>query len=210
MPGVAELTDDRHPARGPTSIVYWWNTWLSAVGRHRYANSGQVGERVVVARGDRLPAGRVAVELSELDEPDRGPDVGQPEVVAEDLVVVALAHALRAVETDEVSEAVVIRGDEAALAGGHVLGAVEAERTVPEGTGPSAAECRAVGLARVLDDDRPVAVGDRRDHVHVGDEAEQVDGRDRPCAGRDGSLDARGIDQVGVGLDVDEYRAWRP
>ena len=104
-------------------------------------------------------------------------------------MVVALAHALGAVEPQEVGEPVVVGGDEATLARRHVLGAVEAERAVPEAAGPPAAERRTVGLAGILDHGEPVAVGDRVDHVHVGDEAEQVDRRDRPGARRDLRLD---------------------
>ena len=121
---------------GPTSIVYWWKTWVRPTGRDRRPDR-QVGEGRVVAGGDRLAAGRVALQLVELAQPDGGGDVGQPEVVAEDLVVVALAHALVAVEPDPVGQAVVVGGDEAALAGRHVLRAVQAERAVPEAARPA-------------------------------------------------------------------------
>ena len=70
----------------------------------------------------------------------------------------------------------------------------------------TAAEGRPVGLAGVLDDDQAVAVGDRLDHVHVGHEAEQVDRADRPGSRRDRRLDPLRVDQVRVGLDVDEDR----
>ena len=44
------------------------------------------------------------------------------------------------------------------------------------------------------------------DHVHVGDEPEQVDRADRPRPRRDRGLDRARVDQVRVGLDVDEDR----
>ena len=150
------------PSRSPsTAIVYWWKTWVRPDGRDRRPD-GQVGERLVVAPRDRLPARRVALELVELAQADRGGDVGQPEVVAEDLVAVALAHALVPVEPDPVGQPVVVGGDEAALAGRHVLRAVQAERPVPEAADPATVELGAVRLAGVLDDRQAVPVGDRR------------------------------------------------
>ena len=61
-----------------------------------------------------------------------------------------------------------------------------------------------MGLAGVLDDGQAVPVGDGRDRVHVGRQAEQVDRADRAGPRRDRRLDPRGVDVVGVGLDVDE------
>ncbi len=95
-------------------------------------------------------------ELVELDETDRRRDVGQPEVVAKDLVVVALTHALIPVEPEPVRDLVVVRGDQSALAGRHVLGAVQAERTVPEASDPTTREFGTMCLTGVLDDSQPV------------------------------------------------------
>ncbi len=175
-------------------------------GRGHRRPDRQVGEGRVIAGRDGATAFGVALELVQLAQPDRGRDVGQPEVVAEDLVAVALAHPLVPVEPDPVGEAVVVRGDEAALTGRHVLGAVQAERPVTEAAGPATAELRAVRLAGVLDDRQPVTIGDGHDGVHVRRQAEQVDRADRPGPRRDGRLDPVGIDQVRVGLDVDEDR----
>ena len=165
---------------------------------------GQIGEGRVVASGDRLTTGRVALELVELAETDRGRQVGQPEVVAEHLVAVALAHALVAIEPDPVGQPVVVGRDEAALAGRHVLGRVQAERAVAEAPDPAPADRRAMRLAGVLDDRKTVTVGDLHDRGHVGRQAEQVDRADRARARRDRGLDPVGVDDVGVGLDVDE------
>ena len=121
-------------------------------------------------------------------------------------MVVALSHALVPVQPDPVGQAVVVGGDEATLAGRHVLGAVQAERTVPEAADLATAEFRPVRLAGVLDDGDAVPIGDRPDHVHVGGQAEEVDGADGPGPRRDGGLDARGVDDVRVRLDVDEDR----
>ena len=71
------------------------------------------------------------------------PGCRSSEVVPEDLVVVALLHPLVPVEPEPVGEAVVVGRDEPALAGRHVLRAVEAERPVAEAPGsPSAVRSR--------------------------------------------------------------------
>ncbi len=87
----------------PTSIVYWWKTWVRPSGVTGRPDR-QLGEGLVVAAGDRLAAGGVALELGELDEPDRGGEVGHPEVEAEHLELVARAHALVAVEPQPVGQ----------------------------------------------------------------------------------------------------------
>ena len=166
----------------------------------------QVREPRVVAGRDRLPAGRVALQLVELAQADRGGDIGQPEVVAEHLVVVSLAHALVPVQPEPVGQPVVVGRDQAALAGRHVLRAVQAERAVPEAADPSAPELGAVRLAGILDDRQAVTVGDGHDRLDVGRQAEQVDRADRSRPGRDRRLDPAGVDVVRVGLDVDEDR----
>ena len=52
--------------------------------RRNLGTRSEVLERLVVAGGDGLPTSRVALELVELAQPDRGRDIGQPEVVAQD------------------------------------------------------------------------------------------------------------------------------
>ena len=201
---LAQVRQDRVARRADVERVLVEDVG-PAVRRDRQADR-QVAEGLVVAGGDRLPAGGVALELGELDEPDRGGEVGHPEVVAEHLELVARPHPLVAVEPQPVGQPVVVGRDEAALGGRHVLRRVQAERAVPEAAGLPAAERRAVRLAGVLDDGQAVAVGDRLDHVHVGDEPEEVDRADRPGPRRDRRLDPLGVDQVGVRLDVDEDR----
>ena len=143
VPTPAAARSATIPSRSsPTATVYWWKTWVRPAGMTGVRDR-QVGEGRVVARRDRLPAGRVALELVELAQTDRGREIGQPEVVAEDLVVVALAHPLVPVEPDPVGEAVVVGRDQAALAGRHVLGAVQAERAVAEAPDATTVERRA-------------------------------------------------------------------
>ncbi len=49
-------------------------------------------------------------------------------------------------------------------------------------------------------------VGDGPERAHVAHQAVEMHGHDGPGLGRDGGLDARGIEVAGVGLDVDEHR----
>jgi hypothetical protein len=177
---------------------------VGSAGRRDRQADRQLAERLVVAGGDRLAPGGVGRQLVQLYESDRRRDVGHPEVVAEHLELVAGPHPLVPVEPQPVGHGVVVGRREAALGGRHVLRRVQAERPVPERPGHPPPERRAVGLAGVLDHRQPVAVGDRPDHVHVGDQPEQVDRADRPRPRRDRPLDLLGVDQVGVGLDVDE------
>ncbi len=121
-------------------------------------------------------------------------------------MAVALAHALVAVQPDPVGEGVVVGRDEAAFAGRHVLGAVQAERAVPEAPDPAAAVLRAVRLAGVLDDGEAVALRQLDERVHVGGQAEQVDRADGLRPGRDGRGHAVRVDVVGLGVDVHEDR----
>jgi hypothetical protein len=167
---------------------------------------GQIGQGLVVAGGDLAAAIGVALQLVQLGQAERGLDVRHAEVVAQDVVVVTLLHALVAVQPDPVRQPVVVGGDEAALGGRHVLGGVHAESGVAEAAGLAAPVQRAVGLAGVLDHRQSVAVGDGLDGVHVRHDAEQADRDDGPRPGRDGGLDAAGIHQVRVGLDVHEDR----
>ena len=202
--GLAEVGDDRVASPADIERVLVEDV-APAVGRDRQPDR-QLAEGRVVAGGDRLAAGSVARQLGELDEADRGSEVRHPEIEAEHLELVAGAHALVPVQAQPIGEAVVVGRDEAALGGRHVLRGIQAERAVPERARHPAAERCAMGLAGILDHDQAVAIGNRPDHVHVRDEAEQVDRADRPRPGGDGLLDLRGIDQVRVRLDVDEDR----
>ncbi len=166
----------------------------------------QLPECLVIAGSDRLPPRGIARELRELGKANRRRQIRHPEVVAEHLELVARAHPLVSIDTQPVGQHVVVRGDEPALRGGHVLGGVQAERPVAETPRHPAPEGRAVRLAGILDHRQAVPVADRPDHVHVGDQAKQVDRADGTGPRRDRLLDSLGVDQVGVGLDIDEHR----
>ena len=57
-------------------------------------------------------------------------------------------------------------------------------------------------LARILDDPDAARVGQREDRVHVGGLSVEMDGDDRPHAGRQRRLDRPGRDRVRARLDV--------
>lgn len=57
-------------------------------------------------------------------------------------------------------------------------------------------------MRRVFDDDEIVRAGDGEDGIHVGGQAEEVDGHDGARPGRDGGFEQRGIDVVGDRVDV--------
>ena len=77
-------------------------------------------------------------------------------------MVVALAHPLVPVEPEPVGQSIVVGRDQTALAGRHVLRAVQAERAMAEAADPTTAELGAMRLAGILDDRQAVTVGDRR------------------------------------------------
>ena len=76
---------------------------------------------------------------------------------------------------------VVVGDDDAALAtGAEVLARIEAEAAgQADAAGARASIFSAVRLAGILDDGNAVALGDRRDRVHVGHLAVEMDGHDR-------------------------------
>src|SRR5262249_3675393 len=83
----------------------------------------ELRDRLVV-RGDvRLADRAVALELVELRERDRGEDVGEVRLVAGngDVVERTVAAAHHAQVVDRARDGIVVRRDEAALAGGDVL-----------------------------------------------------------------------------------------
>src|SRR5438876_618042 len=115
-------------------------------------------------------------------------DIGHAEVVAEHLVVVAHTHAMGAQQTGSLGYAIVVGGDDAALAGGDVLGGVEGEAARAPATGSPAVLLGSVRLGCVLNDDEAMAVGYLLDTRHLGGVAVQVDGHDGSGARRDSGL----------------------
>ena len=84
-----------------------------------------------------------------------------------------------------------VRGDDAALAGRHLLVRIEREhggRPMPPER--PATVFRPERLARVFDQRQSVALGDRADRIELTREAEHVDGHDRA-----GPLGHRGLDR---------------
>ena len=108
-----------------------------------------VERRDALARGDHLGQ---ALEMSQTDDRVR---LGETPVVPEAGVRVALEAflALVAIPARLGGDALVARDDHPALARGHHLGRIEAERRGDaEGAGPGAAQRGPVGVRRILDE----------------------------------------------------------
>ena len=89
---------------------------------------------------------------------DGSGDIGHSSVGADDVVVIALLHAVVAQETQLFGEARVIGGDHAALTRCHVLGGVERECAEDaKATDRLSLPCRAVSLGGIFDERNPLA-----------------------------------------------------
>lgn len=102
-------------------------------------------------------------------------------------------------------------GDHPSLAGGHVLGGVEAEDPgVPDGPGPLAVILGAVGLAGVLNDQKVPLFSDLHDGVHVAREAAVRQGEDKIVAVRKDSPLVVGLAENGTffASDVAPFLEW--
>ena len=119
-------------------------------------------------------------------------------------MLVAFALPVRAQLRHRSGDVIVISGHHPALAGGHVLGGVEAEAT-RESVRPRPATCvGAVRLASILNNRYRVARLAQR--VHIAQLAIEVDRHHRPGARGDGGRNRRGVEAVAIGLEVDEDR----
>jgi hypothetical protein len=133
--------------------------------------------------------------------------VGHTRVEAGDLVLVRARHALIPQETDALVGALRRRDDHAALAGGHVLGRVEAEHgPLAEGADRSAVELGSVGLGGILEHGEAVLLRQGGEPPHVGGVTVEVDGHDRGGAGADRPGGRLGVEAEAVALDVGEHR----
>ena len=167
------------------------------------ATAGSVDElaeaELLVARGHRDAAVVPAVDERVQLEQHRGLQLVEPRVVADvlerDLVLRAVeAQDARALARPRRSD-VVIRPPSPKH--GQVLGREERERRgVAEGAAAHAAERRAEGLRRVLEQREPVPRADRAQRPHRGRVAEQVHRHDRARARRDRGLDGLRIEAV--------------
>ena len=171
--------------------------------RARRDHAAQLG---VVAPGDLAAARVVGRQLGELGKADAGVDIGHPEVVADDLVVIADPHPVLAREPDAVGQFRVGGGHHPALAGGHVLGRVEAEAAGSPGAGPALADRRPVTLRSILHQRQAVPLGDLGDRRHVRRLPVQAHRHDGPGARRDRRLDLPDVDVEARLVHVHEDR----
>jgi hypothetical protein len=139
---------------------------------------------------------------------DAGLERVEPEVAADEVVVVLRVHAVSPEERHRAREAGVVGGHEPAVPEGAEVLAGE-ERKAPD---VSDRAHRAVvmagadGLGRVLDDGHAACAGCSQDRIHLCALPEEVDGDDRLRARRHRRSDRRGIDVERHGVDVHEHR----
>ena len=179
----------------------------------------ELGEGLVVALPDLGATLEAGLHPGELMEAEGGLDVGhvvleaghRRGVVAVPRVGEAspgvVAQAVEGVALDRLRERRARGGHHPALAGGHVLGDVEAERShVPDDPDAPAPVLRSDRVGRVLDHHQVVSSRDVHDRVHVARTPVEMHRDDGPRAGRDGGLDALGIDEAGAAVAVGEHR----
>ena len=148
----------------------------------RHLEPVDAGEQLAVARRRRLAQREDRVELLDLAEPERGADVVDPVVEAEPGVVepAAAVGAALVAEADEGAPGLlVVRRHDPALAGRHLLVRVEGEDGVDAVRADDPAlVLGAERLARVLDQDEAVPLGELAERVELARVAEDVDGDD--------------------------------
>ncbi|CAB4851263.1 unannotated protein [freshwater metagenome] len=172
-------------------------------GDRRHHDAAQVGvEECAVVLALFGPTGK----LAELHAADRRVHVGHPRIEADDLVLVALFHALVAQQPDSTSKRLVDTRHHSTLTGGHVLRRVEREhRELAERPDGLPLPGRRVRLRGILVDREPMLVGDRAQGRHIGRVAVEMHGHDALGSRRDCGLDGRGVEAEVVRLDVGEH-----
>ena len=166
-----------------------------------------LGDVLREERGVVLTDLRPASQFAQLNAADGGVDVGHAVVEADELVGVALLHALVADHAGLAGHLGIGGGDHAALTGGHVLGRVEREGAEgAEGADVLAVDGGGVGLGTVLEELHTVLVGDDANLVQVGRQTVQVHRQDALGVLGDGRLDGGRVQAEGVGIDVGEDR----
>ena len=162
---------------------------------------GDPGEGLVVDRPDALPHRQRAFEPGELVQPEGGLHVGHVVLVAglERLVghepargialPRVLVEAVQPERAQPLDDGRVVGREHPALAGGEVLGGVEAEGREAADRADLAAAVPGLRRVRgVLDHREPVARGERADRVHLAGPARHVHRHQGPGAGRDRAL----------------------
>ncbi len=176
----------------------------------RHLEPLDAGEQLAVARRRGLAKREDRVELLDLAEPERGPDVVDPVVEAEAGVVepaAAVGAALVAQADERAPGLLVVRRHDPALAGRHLLVRIEGEDGVDAVRADGAAlVLGAERLARVLDQDEAVLLGERAERVELARVAEDVDGDDPLRPRRDRRLDRGRIEVHRPLVDVGEHR----
>ena len=177
---------------------------LGAVGRGRGVEARDLSDELVELTRVGAPALGVLGQTRELLGADRALDISHAVVEADGGVLVLRGLAVGAEGADLVEQVLVVGGDHAALARGHVLGGVEGVGDgVAEGSDAACLVGREVGLGSVVDDGEALVDRELLDAVDVDGVAVDVGGGDGD--GLVGDLPTRvlDVDTVGDGVGVD-------
>src|SRR5213595_1998043 len=225
-PGLPEVLLEVVPARGPNHILI--EDVAMAVQRARRSHviaDARLPERGRVVPGVFLTTGRPPVQMLELDEQDGGLQLVEPEVAADDEMVIPGLAAVDSQDFQALRQREIVGHAHARVAErAQVLRRKEGGAAdVADPAGATRARIfRADGLRRVLDHLEAVPSCQLHERVHLGHLAEQMDGHERldtapggpvdQTAGphlalaRDELRDARGREVVRRRIDVSEER----
>ena len=167
-----------------------------------------LGEQRVIALGVGLALAGPVVQMRQLDVEHGGLDRIEAAVQADDLVIVARLHAVRAQQFQLGGQIVAIGRQQSAVShAAEIFGGIETEAAdVAQRAGVAAGVFGADRLAGIFDDRQIVLGGDAADFVHRGALAEQMHRQDGFGALPDERFDFVGIEIERARLDIDEDR----
>ena len=182
--------------------------------------SGNAGEKDVVAFGGGAAEGKNFVDAAELDAAKGAGDVGEPIVEADGWCRCGIgaatfhpsnerlllgASALIAETAEMVGVGLGVGENGAAFAGGDLLVGIEAEYgEIAEAAGAVVLDFRPDGFGGVFNDGKVVVCGQIAKRRHVGGDAEGVDDQDGASARGEDALDGCRREVEGDGIDVGE------
>ena len=165
-----------------------------------------VAQGLAIADGDLMTGLDGLVDLTQVQQA-----VGRPHLVhlavdawCDDLGLAGKAEVLEVV--DALLGLGIVHHQRAALDGVEHLGGMEAERAhVALVEDAAAVDLDTEGMGGVIDDTQAILVGNGLDLGGAARLAVDVHGHDGSGLGRDGGLDAVGVDAAGGGIDVDKH-----
>ena len=178
--------------------------------------TGEITERLPIARRDFAPPGQVGIQAPELGQAEGAGDVGEAVIEPQfrHLVIpLPLGLPLPRVTVDSVvakkfqaaGQGGIVRGHGATFAGRQVLHRMEAEdgHVADAADGPPPV-LRPQSMAAILDDDEPMASRKLHQGVQISGMPGVVHGQEGSRPGRDAAGGFAGVDVEGVGKNVGE------